>query len=75
MILGNREWERCTGTRVPLIALLELPVLLVASLRWCGRSLALERFVDPVALVTVDALALKVVLADFFADTFLCDQS
>ena len=75
MILSNREWERSSGTRVTFIALLELPVALVASLRWWSRSLALDRLVDPVALVTVDSLALEVVLADFFADIFLCDQS
>ena len=53
----------------------DVPVALVASLRWWSRSLALDRLVDPVALVTVDSLALEVVLADFFADIFLCDQS
>jgi hypothetical protein len=75
VILSNREWERSSGTRVTFIALLELPVALVASLWWWSRSLALDRLVDPVALVTVDSLALEVVLADFFADIFLCDQS
>ena len=74
MILGDREWERCSGTRVPFIALLELPVSLVALLRCWVRSLALGRFMDPVALVTVDALALEVVLADLFTDILLCDQ-
>jgi hypothetical protein len=74
VILGDREWERCSGTRVSFIALLELPVLLIASFRWWVRSLALDSFVDPVALVTVDALSLEVVLADLFADISLCNQ-
>jgi hypothetical protein len=75
VVLGDREWERCSGTRVSFIALLELPILLIASFWWRVRTLALDRFMDPVALVTVDALSLEVILADLFADVSLCNQS
>ena len=68
-------WERGSGTRVPFTALLGPPVFLEASLRRWRRSLALDRFVDPEAHITVWALSLEVVLVDLLADILLCDQS